>query len=544
MDRHVAVPAGCGADRLPWASLSELVDDAAGRHPQRMALRDEHHESLTFGQLAELTSAIASGLIAHGLRPGDRVALTMANSLSWPVAWLGVVRAGGVAVPVNKSYRSTDLSFVLRDSGASIVVVDEDTRPMVESVLESCPQVSLVCQVTAKGAVTVSARGRGERGDDEGPWSGVANLQYTSGTTGFPKACVLSERYWLRAGWLAAEAGALGQDDVVLTAQPFSYIDPQWQTTMCLIAGATLVVLPRFSASRYWPAIREHGVTFAYVLGTMPVILYKQPPSPDDTAHRLRLMLCSGIPVDLHRAFEERWGVPWREAYGMTETGIDLVVPAAAAESVGSGIAGRAVATKQARIVTPEGLDVGQGHTGELIVRGEPMMERYHRRPEETAQTLRDGWLHTGDLAQHDGNGWISIVGRLKDMVRRGGENVAAAEVEGVLGSHPEVARTAVIPVPDPVTEEEVKAFVQLRDPSIDHTSAAQSIARHAGARLASFKVPRFIEFVDSFELTPSERIVKSALRRDDQRIGSFDVREDRWLTHSKERRGTVRCDR
>lgn len=532
MSRVPAVPVGHGADALPWTTLAELVDSAADRYGEREVFRDERHRAITFAQLSQLTRSIAAEFVAEGLRPGERVALMMANTLWWPVLWLSVVRAGGVVVPVNKTYRAADLSFVLQDSGARLVIADEQTSPVMQAVLGDCRSISVVYQVEpgSRSLLRVIAHGVAEPAKSGGPWEGVANLQYTSGTTGFPKACVLSEQYWLRAGWLAAEVAELGDDDTVLTAQPFSYIDPQWQSVMCLIAGSTLVILPRFSASGYWPAIREHHVTFAYVLGTMPVILFKQPASAVDTQHSLRLMLCSGIPVDLHRAFEQRWGVPWREAYGMTETGIDLAVPAEAQESVGSGIAGRVVATKRTRVVDQEGADVPINAVGELWLHGEPMMLRYHERPDETAAAIVNGWLRTGDLVRRDADGWVRVVGRLKDMVRRAGENIAAAEVEGVLAGHPDVAMSAVVPVPDPVTEEEVKAFVQLRGGEVDLTDTARSIASHAAAQLAKFKVPRWIEFVEAFELTPSERVVKSALRREDQRTGAFDVQEDRWL--------------
>lgn len=531
MSRHVAVARGRGAEPLPWSSLEELIQDAARRRPHDEAFRDEGHQSLTFVEVDDRTSRTAKRLLSLGLQPGERVGLMLGNGLSWPIAWLAIVRAGGVAVPINKNYQSTDLTYVLRDSETSIVLADADTRSVVTSALSDAPTVRLVCgiDIGLSDPLPIWEQRTGTAPLAPGPWEGVANLQYTSGTTGFPKACVLSERYWLRAGWVTAEISELGRDDTVLTTQPFSYIDPQWQTIMCLIAGATLVVMPRFSARGYWPAVREHRVTFAYVLGTMPTILFKQEPSPADRQHSVRLILCSGIPVALHNAFEERWGMPWREAYGLTETAIDLAVPASATQSVGSGIAGCVVATKEARVVGEDGTDILDDRTGELWVRGEPMMSRYHGRPDETAEAMVDGWLRTGDLVRRDSHGWISVVGRLKDMVRRAGENISAAEVEAVINTHPAVMMAAVVAVPDPVVEEEVKVFVQLH-PTADQTGhTAHSIVDHARDQLAGFKVPRFLEFVNSFELTPSERVIKASLRRSDQRSGSFDSKGNQF---------------
>jgi acyl-CoA synthetase (AMP-forming)/AMP-acid ligase II len=356
-----------------------------------------------------------------------------------------------------------------------------------------------------------------------------ANLQYTSGTTGLPKACVLSQDYWLRTGRLAAAVGQLRRGDVVLTSQPYSYIDPQWHTVMCMQAGATLVVLPKFSARGFWPAVRRHGVTWFYVLGTMPQLLYKQPPSEADREHRVRLVMCSAIPPQLHAELEERWGVPWREVYGMTETGIDLYVPPEASDSVGSGAMGGPVATKQVKVVDENGCQVPRGSRGELIIRGRPMMSGYHNRPADTAATIVDGWLHTGDLVYEDERGWHHMVGRLKDMIRRGGENIACVEVEHTLQQHPLVLGAAVCAVPDELYGEEVKAFIRPVPGAERCDGLARDLVAYARQRLASFKVPRFIEFVDDFPLTPSERVSKPELlaRKQDPRAGVYDATAD-----------------
>ena len=226
--------------------------------------------------------------------------------------------------------------------------------------------------------------------------------------------------------------------DVALTAQPFSYVDPQWNVVMCLVAGIPLVILPRFSATTFWASVNGAGATFFYVLGTMPVFLLKQPPDPAvERAHRVRFVACSGIVPQLHAAFEARWGVPWREAFGMTETGVDLVVPIDDVSSVGSGAAGKPIPGKEAKVVDIDGVPLADGQVGELCLRGSGMMLGYWNKPEATAERMQDGWMHTGDLASRDAKGYYHIVGRLKDMIRRGGENISAAEVEGVMTQHP-----------------------------------------------------------------------------------------------------------
>ena len=530
------VPAGRGADELPWSRVDGLVRDAGRRYGDKEFLRDDEGGRLSFAGLERDSAVLAAELVRRGVHPGDRVALMMANSVAWPLTWLSIIRAGGIAVPVNKRYQATDLEFVLTDSGTRFIVAGDDVADTVEAVVAACcTAVAAVWGVDVRQArpelvTRWEARANPQRTVDEDSWEAVTNLQYTSGTTGFPKACVLTDAYWLRLGWLAAEAAEIRGDDVVLTSQPCSYIDPQWQTMMCLVTGATLVVLPRFSARSFMASVRDHGVTFIYVLGTMPVILYKQPETASDKEHALRMVLVSGMPPGLHAAFEQRWGVPWREIFGMTETGLDLSVPASATETVGTGAIGKPVATKQVAVAGPDGAHLPPGEVGELVVQGTPMLLRYHNRARETAETVVDGWLHTGDLVRQDEEGWVYIVGRLKDMVRRAGENIAAAEVEGVISKHDAVEMCAVVGVPDPVMEEEVKVFIKPRDPSVDRTEAARSIADYTRVRLASFKVPRFIEFVEEFPMTPSERISKPQLKRPDSRTGAFDAVEDRWV--------------
>ncbi|MER6426277.1 AMP-binding protein [Streptomyces sp. 900105245] len=493
------------------ATLTGLLAERAQRSPDREFLRFGD-ESWTFAEIDAWTSRLAHRLIeADGLQPGDRVAIMLPNIVHWPVVWLAALKAGAVAVPVNSSYKRADLTFLLRDSGARVVFTDHERTGLLKEVADNETDLAdlRIVDIAADGSTPFPATTPTVR-----PTAGtLANLQYTSGTTGFPKACMLTHDYWVRLGWICAAVTGLGSDDVLLTAQPFSYMDPQWNTALALTIGAPLVVLPRFSASRFFADVRRHRATFFYVLGSMPTLLFKQPPSPEDLDNQLRLVLCSGIPVGIHAQLEERWGAPWREIYGMTETGVDLFGSVEDANSVGSGSLGLSVPTKRARVVDPQGVDLPDGEPGELIVSGRPMMLGYWNRPEDTARVLRDGWLHTGDVVVRRPDGGIRLVGRIKDMVRRGGENIASAEVEAALERDEQVVAAAVVAEPDETFGEEVKAFVQLSaGVPADRTTAARLVDR-AGRQLARFKVPRYIEFVTDFPRTPSERVSKPALK-------------------------------
>ena len=328
----------------------------------------------------------------------------------------------------------------------------------------------------------------------------VVNVQYTSGTTGRPKGCLLDHTYWTTLGGsMLTEHPHLGPDDVLLTAQPFHYVDPQWNVVAALMAGAHLVVLDGFHPSTFWAKVREHAVTYFYCLASMPVLLLRMPADPADREHRVRAVQCSAIPPALHTELEERWGVPWTEAFGMTETGADIRVSADEHdELVGSGCLGRPAAHREARI------DKG----GQLWLRGPGMMQGYLGHP---SPFDAEGWFPTGDLARTDEAGRLYLAGRLKDMIRRSGENVAAVEVEEVLLAHPAVRLAAVIGVPDEVRGEEVAAYV------VAPEATAEELTAWCAERLAPFKVPSVWRFRDDLPLTASLRVEKAALRAEAQ---------------------------
>jgi acyl-CoA synthetase (AMP-forming)/AMP-acid ligase II len=512
-------------------NLGELLRLQAERRSRRPFLRFEDR-ALSFGEVEERTKALAESLAARGVEKGDRVAVMLPNGLEFPVAWLSLARLGAVLVPLNVQYKAHDLAYTLRDSGASVAVVDSSLEEAIASVIGQCPALRETIAFSRGSSWKLEGSSAAVKLDDCG-LSDVLNIQYTSGTTGAPKGCLLTHEYWLSMARLSWELTGLSEDDCALTAQPFHYIDPQWNTLMCLYGGIPLVILPRFSASTFWRSVKEAGATYFYVLGAMPIFLLKQPPDPAfERGHRVKLVTCSGIPRELHAELEARFHAPWREAYGTTESGVDLAVSVGDRSSVGSGAMGKPVPGKEARVVDPSGRDLEDGEIGELLVRGKPMMLGYWKKPEATAEKIREGWMHTGDLVFRDERGYFHIVGRLKDMIRRGGENVSAAEVETVLASHPEVLAAAVVSVPDELRGEEIKAFVQLRIDRGREGDDPEAILEFARARLAPFKIPRFLQYVNDFPRTPSERIEKHKLTLEgaNPRAGSYDARERRWL--------------
>jgi carnitine-CoA ligase len=300
----------------------------------------------------------------------------------------------------------------------------------------------------------------------------------------------------------------LGNDDAMLTAQAFSYLDPQWALVLTLTGGARLVVLERFRPTQIFDKLVTHGITFFYCLAAMPLMLLACPPTPQERAHRLRVVMCSAIPAERHAELEERFGVPWLEAYGSTEAGFSIGVSwANHASTRGSGTIGRPLPHYEAAIVDDEFASVEDGTVGELLIRGPGMMQGYWRNPSATAEAFHKLWYCTGDLARRDADGLYYLAGRRKDMIRRAGENIAAAEVENVLQQHPAVVIAACVPVPDPVRNEEVRVFLVTRG-----EVSVPDLVAFLDPRLAPFKIPRYWTFVERLPMTASERVAKPLL--------------------------------
>jgi crotonobetaine/carnitine-CoA ligase len=354
----------------------------------------------------------------------------------------------------------------------------------------------------------------------------LLNIQYTSGTTGFPKGCKLSQRYWLIAGRVNAMRDGL-KFERILASTPFSYMDPQWLLMMAIYQRATLFVARRQSTSRFVGWLADHAINFCL----FPWILLKQPPSDQERQHKILRANVYGVPPHLHGHLQSRFGLVAREAFGMTEIGPAMFMPIEAKDMVGSGSCGRPVPYRRCRIADEAGRTLPPGEIGELLVTGPGIMSGYYNNPEATAAAFHGEWFRTGDLFRMDERGYFYIVGRLKDMVRRNGENIAAREVEMVLNSLATVKESAVLGVPDEARGEEVKACLVLRNDVTPTEEVLDQLIEHCKRELAPFKVPRYFAFRDSFPRTASQKIAKHILRAEakDPRSGSYDRVENRW---------------
>jgi crotonobetaine/carnitine-CoA ligase len=484
-------------------TLADALRSAAHRWPDRIAWTFDPGDRFTFADVARLTSGYAAALRDHGVQPGDRVAVLLANEPEFPLTWLALSLVGAAMVPLNIRYQTADAEHVLRACNASAIVASARFWPLLERLPDDLPALRRAIPVA-------DLAGRTAPPDLTSPDPvGTANIQFTSGTTGRPKGCVLSHKYWTQlAAGLVTEFPFLTHNDVMLTAQPFNYIDPQWNVAAGLVSGAEVVVLDGFHPSSFWSKVRQHNVTYFYCLGAMPALLLRMPADPADREHRVRAVQCSAIPPALHRELEQRWGVPWYEAFGMTETGADLrVTEADHDELVGTGCLGGPVSYRRVQIVDAADRPAAAGEQGEITLAGPGMMDGYLDDPEATARAMHDGWFHTGDLGRMDSSGRVYHTGRIKDMIRRSGENVAAREVEEVLLTHPDIRLVAVTAVPDEIRGEEVKAYyVAGSDPG------PPALAEFCRERLAAFKVPRYWQPARDLPQTDSQRVAKARL--------------------------------
>ena len=304
-------------------------------------------------------------------------------------------------------------------------------------------------------------------------------------------------------------------------------MDPQWLLLMAIYQRGTLVVGRKQSATRFSRWLAEHRTEFCL----FPEAASKQPPAPHDGDNVVKRANIYGVRASAHAEIEARYGFRAREAFGMTEIGSGMFVPLEAEAMNGSGSCGIASPFRETRVVDDAGTDLPPGEVGELLIRGPGLFLGYHDNPTATAEALRDGWFHTGDLFRRDADGFHYIVGRKKDMIRRSGENIACREVEGVLRDMAQIEEIALVPVPDDLRGEEVKAFVTLQAGETGDEALIADIIRYAEPRLAAFKIPRYFEFIPDMPRTPSFKVAKTELTRNraDQRAGAFDRVEQVW---------------
>ncbi|MFD9023393.1 AMP-binding protein [Streptomyces parvulus] len=528
---HSSYAHGTSTTPLLGDTVGANLDRAIAAHPDREALVDvPSGRRWTYAEFGVAVDVVARGLLAKGVTPGDRVGIWAVNCPEWVLVQYATARIGAVMVNVNPAYRAHELEYVLRQSGIRLLVASlshksSDYRAIVEQVRGNCPGLRETVYIgdPSWDALTEgAARVPRERADEIA--AGLScddpvNIQYTSGTTGFPKGATLSHHNILNNGyWVGRTVGYTEQDRVCLPV-PFYHCFGMVMGNLGATSHAACIVIPApsFEPRATLEAVQEERCTSLYGVPTMFIAELNLPEfaSYDLTSLRTGIMAGSPCPVEvMKRVVAEMHMEQVSICYGMTETSpVSLQTRMDDDLEHRTGTVGRVLPHIEVKVVDPvTGVTVPRGDAGELRTRGYSVMLGYWEEPGKTAEAIDAGrWMHTGDLAVMREDGYVEIVGRIKDMIIRGGENIYPREVEEFLYGHPKIADVQVVGVPHERYGEEVLACVVPRDPADPLT--LEDLRTYCDGRLAHYKVPSRLQLLDSFPMTVSGKVRKVELR-------------------------------
>jgi len=454
---------------------------------------------------------------------GHRVGLLLESRPEHMLHKLALNALGVCCVPVNPDYRPAEFAYLIDHARLDLLLVLASHADATEAALRESRHRPAVmrCEQWAQGLPAAPRPAEaGQPGADT-----PASILYTSGTTGRPKGCVLSHHYELAAGQAYATRGGLASiregAERLYNPLPLFHVNASILSFYCmLLTGGCQVQTDRFQPSRWWQEVRQTRATIVHYLGVVIQLLLLQPPSPEDKTHGVRFGFGAGVEPQLHAAFEQRFGFPLLELWGMTEM-VRILVDCHAPRQVGTRAFGRAVEGVQARAVDDLDQEVADGTPGELVIRHSEETPRkaffseYLDDPAATESAWRGGWFHTGDMVVRDASGMFHFVDRRKNIIRRSGENIAAAEVEAMLLTHPLVEQAAVMAVADEVREEEVLACIVLKagvPQGTEQAALAQQIFQHCHQAMAYYKAPGWIWFTPQIPTTGTQKIQKHAI--------------------------------
>jgi crotonobetaine/carnitine-CoA ligase len=515
-------------DKSGWEVGATLARQAKARgsHP---FLQFQDEPAVSYAEVDATAHRVSRGVAALGAGLGDRVGVWLPNGLEILYAWFGVSRAGAVSVFVNTAYKGAFLEHVLNNAAARWIVIAAEYLPRLAESEANLPHIERAIVVGSVPPGTPALRRIQAQ-----PWADwlrhpadplnvpvtyrdLGAMMYTSGTTGPSKGVLMPHAHLYLFGQGEVDNLGVNRDDIYYICMPLFHANALlMQLYGTLIAGATAVIVPTFSASRWLDDIIRYNVTVTNLLGVMSEFVWRQPPRPADRRHKLRTIIAVPNPPEIAAGFPQRFGVTLVEGYGMTEVNIPLYFPMH--EPTRPGSCGKPYRQYfDVRIADPAtDEDVPPGTLGEIVVRPkEPFcfMAGYNAMPEKTVEAWRNFWFHTGDAGRMDADGYFYFVDRIKDTIRRRGENISSYEIEAVLGGHPAVAEAAAIAVKSDIQggEDEVKACIVLQP---GQTLQPEALLDFCQSRMPYFAVPRYVEFMAELPKTPTAKIQKAKLRQ------------------------------
>ncbi len=508
--------------------LRYMLEHRAAETPDRPFLRMHDGTDTSYAEFLNQVDGMAGALSALDVKQGDMVAVWMPMGLTGVQLWSAINWLGAVFVPINTAYKGQLLQHVLNNCAARLLLAHGDLIHHLNGL--SIPALATI--VSLGGTGTIEGHGREIISEPTfrdlarpspalaqpiEPWD-VQSIIYTSGTTGPSKGVISSYAHLYTMGGREG-LYMFADDDRVLVCGPLFHASGMMPIYAMLARGSTAVLMPAFSTSTFWPIVRRTKVTATILLGVMAGFLAKEAPGPDDLSHTLRKVMLVPMPDDW-RAFADRFGVTVFTCFNMSETAIPIV---STANPAAAGTCGRVRAGIEARIVDAHDREVPTGQSGELVLRADTpwtMNSGYFGNPDATVSAWRNGWFHTGDAFTADPDGNMFFVDRLKDSIRRRGENISSFEVESEILLHPQVRECAVIAVPSQTSEDEILAVVAAREgEAIDPAELLEFLT----PRLAHFMLPRYIRVLERLPRTPTEKVEKHRLRSEGLTLDAWD---------------------
>lgn len=510
-------------DKRDWR-IGTILHDKADRLQDKIFARNRER-SVTYREMDIISNRFANAFIHFGIQKGDKVCLMLDNCLEHLYCWFGLAKMGAADVPINTGYRGKILEYIINNSEAKALVIDQAYIDRIQFLGPQLKKLSRVIVHVPSGAKKVDMALPLETSDlkdflsfqNTPPsmaihYSDLATIIYTSGTTGPSKGVMMSHAQCYYFAKMVAEHIRLMPDDIDYTCLPMFHANNRLMCTFpCLLAEAQVAFAPRFSLSQFWHDIDYFGATVFNGLGAMGPLLLSAPPWVDDADHGVRLAFFAPAPKP-YKEFEKRFGLKVVTAYGMTE--IDLPIISPLDQDMPEGSCGKPIPGFRLRIVNEYDEEVPDGQVGEMVVRHlEPytILSGYYNMAEKTMESYRNLWFHTGDAMFRDKNGWYYFVDRIKDSIRRRGENISSFEVESVINSHPAISECAVIAVKDPLfTEDEVKVCLVLKQ---GESLTPEELIQFCEPRMPYFHIPRYVEIMRALPKTPTDKIRKAELR-------------------------------
>lgn len=540
MDWDVSHPTEAAlAETLP-ETIAVMLRDRIEMTPDREAyVFFDQGVTVTYAELGEQVRRVANGLLAIGVRKGSHVAMMLPNVIEFPVTWLAMAWVGAISIQLNPRFTGRELDYVLNDADVDYLVIDEACLPAFDAMqqrTERLPDANIIVRANGAepgayvdwrelaGAEPLPPEPRADISAHD-----VMAILYTSGTTGFPKGCMLDHHYWLQIGTVGVftQGGHVPRN--VLIPEPMFYIQGNALFVAALLRNATVYVPESPSLAKFLGWVQRYAIDYCAFPEPVVHIMEDHPPEIGQSLQWVHAWYYHG---DARERLEARFGVVARDSFAMTENGLVLYVPVDRPELSAAGSVGIPAPWREVRIVDDQGNDVTDGEVGELWTAGSGHFHGYYRKTAANRESFVGRWFRTGDLMRREPSGGYFLVGRIKDMIKRSGENISAAEVESCLCTLPGIVLAAVVPVPDAARSEEVKAYVVLGAGQSSADITPEKILAHCAENLASFKIPRYLTYADSLPMTASDdKVAKPQLTEgvEDLTAGAYDRIDDCW---------------